>query len=192
MSVRSPTAGTWSSSQWRPDNEFETDRFNSSARTPQLGVQPRRSGSDVRPGIARPGAESQPGHGHPPGFTLDIRYIFATLWDGEYMTKYPLRAAYGRGTRQPRACWWRHGRWRGERAVSRLCWMASRTWQARQPGLSLRPVAPAAGRRRLDRGHARTRDRPTVRTEAVKGELDGGISSAAGGPVHVVPRPART
>ena len=22
----SPTAGTWSSSQWRPDNEFETDR----------------------------------------------------------------------------------------------------------------------------------------------------------------------
>ena len=26
MSVRSPTAGTWSSSQWRPDNEFETDR----------------------------------------------------------------------------------------------------------------------------------------------------------------------
>ena len=27
MSVRSPTAGPWSSSQWRPDNEFETDRF---------------------------------------------------------------------------------------------------------------------------------------------------------------------
>ena len=27
MFVRSPTAGTWSSSQWRPDNEFETDRF---------------------------------------------------------------------------------------------------------------------------------------------------------------------
>ena len=25
MSVWSPTAGTWSSSQWRPDNEFETD-----------------------------------------------------------------------------------------------------------------------------------------------------------------------
>ena len=25
MSVGSPTAGTWSSSQWRPDNEFETD-----------------------------------------------------------------------------------------------------------------------------------------------------------------------
>ena len=24
MSVGSPTAGTWSSSQWRPDNEFET------------------------------------------------------------------------------------------------------------------------------------------------------------------------
>ena len=27
MSVRSPTAGPWSSSQWRPDHEFETDRF---------------------------------------------------------------------------------------------------------------------------------------------------------------------
>ena len=27
MSVGSPTAGTWSSSQWWPDNEFETDRF---------------------------------------------------------------------------------------------------------------------------------------------------------------------
>ena len=26
MSVRSPTAGTWSISQWRTDNEFETDR----------------------------------------------------------------------------------------------------------------------------------------------------------------------
>ena len=64
--------------------------------------------------------------------------------------------------------------------------MASRTGQARQPGFNLRPVAPAAGRRRLDRGHARTRDRPTVRTETVKGELDGGISSAAGGPVQVV------
>ena len=25
MSVGSPTAGTWSSSQWQPDNEFETD-----------------------------------------------------------------------------------------------------------------------------------------------------------------------
>ena len=25
MSVGSPTAGTWFSSQWRPDNEFETD-----------------------------------------------------------------------------------------------------------------------------------------------------------------------
>ena len=27
MSVGSPTAGTWSSSQWRPDNEFETDKL---------------------------------------------------------------------------------------------------------------------------------------------------------------------
>ena len=30
MSVGSPTAGTWSSSQWRPDNEFETDRLEPS------------------------------------------------------------------------------------------------------------------------------------------------------------------
>ena len=29
MSVRSPTAGTWSSSPWRPDNEFEMDRRGS-------------------------------------------------------------------------------------------------------------------------------------------------------------------
>ena len=56
---------------------------------------------------------------------------------GEYMTKHPLRAAYGRGDATPRVCWWRHGRWRGERAVSRLCCMASRTGQACQPGLSL-------------------------------------------------------
>ena len=28
MSVGSPTAGTWFSSQWRPDNEFETDTRN--------------------------------------------------------------------------------------------------------------------------------------------------------------------
>ncbi len=27
MCVGSPTAGTWSSFQWRPDNEFETDRY---------------------------------------------------------------------------------------------------------------------------------------------------------------------
>ena len=26
MSVGFPTAGAWFSSQWRPDNEFETDR----------------------------------------------------------------------------------------------------------------------------------------------------------------------
>ena len=97
------------------------------------------------------------------------------------MTKYPFACSVRSRDATPRACWWRHGRWRGERAVSRLCWMASRTGQARQHGFSLRPVAPAAGRRRLDRGHARTRNRPTVRTEAVKGELDGGISSAAGG-----------
>ena len=27
MCVGSPTAGTWSSSRWRPDNEFETHRL---------------------------------------------------------------------------------------------------------------------------------------------------------------------
>ena len=27
MCVGSPTAGTWSSSQWRPDDEFETDNL---------------------------------------------------------------------------------------------------------------------------------------------------------------------
>ena len=32
MSVRSPTAGTWSSSQWRPDNEFETDSLGNGLR----------------------------------------------------------------------------------------------------------------------------------------------------------------
>ena len=28
MCVGSPTAGTWSSSRWRPDNEFETHRMD--------------------------------------------------------------------------------------------------------------------------------------------------------------------
>ena len=37
MSVRSPTAGTWSSSQWRPDNEFETNR----AARPAPSAAPR-------------------------------------------------------------------------------------------------------------------------------------------------------
>ena len=32
MSVRSPTAGTWSSSPWRPANEFEMDRRGSADR----------------------------------------------------------------------------------------------------------------------------------------------------------------
>ena len=34
MSVGSPTAGTWSSSQWRPDNEFETDTMPRSETRP--------------------------------------------------------------------------------------------------------------------------------------------------------------
>ena len=48
MSVGSPTAGTWFSSQWRPDNEFETDRSTAvdSSRVPigsgQLTADPRR------------------------------------------------------------------------------------------------------------------------------------------------------
>ena len=41
MSVGSPTAGTWSSSQWRPDNEFETDR-----RTPMATFR-------IRPGLRK-------------------------------------------------------------------------------------------------------------------------------------------
>ena len=32
MSVGSPTCRTWSSSQWRPDNEFETDRLRAAVR----------------------------------------------------------------------------------------------------------------------------------------------------------------
>ena len=32
VSQVSPTAGTWSSSQWRPDNEFETDRRSGALR----------------------------------------------------------------------------------------------------------------------------------------------------------------
>ena len=46
MSIGSPTAGTWSSSQWRPDNEFETDR-----RTER--DQAGRVRADVRHGVAR-------------------------------------------------------------------------------------------------------------------------------------------
>ena len=39
MSVGSPTAGTWSSSQWRPDNEFETDSVLLLAPTGKARVQ---------------------------------------------------------------------------------------------------------------------------------------------------------
>src|SRR5258708_4187578 len=42
MWVASPTAGTWSSSRWRPDNEFETDNDHSSV-TACLGTQAQRS-----------------------------------------------------------------------------------------------------------------------------------------------------
>ena len=44
MSVGSPTAGTWSSSQWRPDNEFETDT------TFELGVDAQRRERPVQGG----------------------------------------------------------------------------------------------------------------------------------------------
>ena len=102
------------------------------------------------------------------------------------MAKLPLRAAYGRGTRH-------HVRAGGatavgaanERSHARAEWPAAR-------GRPASPVSTCArwlrrlGDDVLTAGHARTRDRPTVRTETVKGELDGGISSAAGGPVQVV------
>ena len=41
MSVRSPTAGTWSSSQWRPDNEFETDTHDSGLCAADAAIQSR-------------------------------------------------------------------------------------------------------------------------------------------------------
>ena len=47
MSVGSPTAGTWSSSQWRSDNEFETDRFRLGSRCGSLAIpSERRPSSD--------------------------------------------------------------------------------------------------------------------------------------------------
>ena len=47
MSVGSPTAGTWSSSQWRSDNEFETDRFRLGSRCGSLAIpSERRLSSD--------------------------------------------------------------------------------------------------------------------------------------------------
>ena len=56
MSVGSPTAGTWSSSQWRPDNEFETDRLH--ATTPRVAGKAdergRRDGGLIAfPGVHR-------------------------------------------------------------------------------------------------------------------------------------------
>ena len=38
MCVGSPIAGTWSSSQWRPDDEFETDR-NEMRKPPKVDVE---------------------------------------------------------------------------------------------------------------------------------------------------------
>ena len=47
MSVGSPTAGTWSSSPWRPDNEFETDTVavfeTAGARGATVVVPPART-----------------------------------------------------------------------------------------------------------------------------------------------------
>ena len=48
MSVRSPTAGTWSISQWRPDNEFETDRAARPAPSAAPRSTPRGSCSPAR------------------------------------------------------------------------------------------------------------------------------------------------
>ena len=45
MSVRSPTAGPWSSSQWRPDHEFETD--NRTGRVKKMSATRSR---ELRPG----------------------------------------------------------------------------------------------------------------------------------------------
>ena len=42
MCVGSPTAGTWSSSQWRPDDEFETDTLS-----PHVAERLRAAGHDA-------------------------------------------------------------------------------------------------------------------------------------------------
>ena len=49
MSVGFPTAGAWSSSQWRPDNEFETDRWPP-GRVPVPGATRGGVGGFVRRG----------------------------------------------------------------------------------------------------------------------------------------------
>ena len=53
MSVGSPTAGTWSSSQWRLDNEFETDRREH--RPNSRSVQVHSVATRGSPHIAVPG-----------------------------------------------------------------------------------------------------------------------------------------
>jgi hypothetical protein len=63
MCVGSPTAGTWSSSQWQPDDEFETDRRGRDAtgRRPAPPLRPRRRRVDQSQS-AHPYADSAPVH----------------------------------------------------------------------------------------------------------------------------------
>ena len=51
---------------------------------------------------------------------LNIRYTFAMLGQAN-ICETPVACSVRSRDATPRACWWRHGRWRGERAVSRSC-----------------------------------------------------------------------
>jgi hypothetical protein len=61
MCVGSPTAGTWSSSQWRADNEFETHRAGRSFLMETVTI----SSFDEDPSYAYypQGHDAVPGHG---------------------------------------------------------------------------------------------------------------------------------
>ena len=59
MSVGSPTAGTWFSSQWRPDNEFETDR-NRNTPLSSLTVETVRDVRSNRASTSAPGSNTNP------------------------------------------------------------------------------------------------------------------------------------
>ena len=54
MCVGSPTAGTWSSSQWRPDNEFETDRITKAVKLVTGGRIGPALDSEVRKALGIP------------------------------------------------------------------------------------------------------------------------------------------
>ena len=73
MSVRSPTAGTWSSSQWRPDNEFETDGFRERGMALSLSYNPTPRtplGALLHEGPARVGRRGPHFSGPSAGATL--------------------------------------------------------------------------------------------------------------------------